>query len=81
MGQEEGEVEGGNRSGVGAYSDLKQPELGGQVEGGIAIVFEVWALEVPRIVLYDAFEENEVAEVDCAADSDGYLDCHLFVGN
>lgn len=51
------------------------------MEGGIAIIFEVWALEVLRVVLYDAFEENEVAEVDCAADSDGYLDCHLFVGN
>lgn len=47
------------------------------MEGRVAIVFEVWALEVLRIVLYDAFEETEVAEVDCAADSDGYVNCHI----
>ena len=69
----------GSRSGVGAYSNFKQPELCGQMEGGIAIVFEVWALEVLRVVLYDAFEKNEVAEMDCAANSDGYIDRHVFL--
>ena len=49
-------------------------ERGGEVEGGVAVVSEVWILEEGGVGFEDAAEEGEVVEVDGAADADGGVD-------
>ena len=54
--------------------DLEQAELGGEVEGGVAVVGEVGGLEGARVVFDDSFEEEEVVEVDGATEATGGVD-------
>lgn len=49
------------------YGDLDEAMLGGKVEGGVALIREVWVLEVLWVVADDAFHEWEVIAKDSAA--------------
>ena len=42
-----------------------------EVEGGVALVCEIWVLQALGVVLDDTFEEGEVLETDGSADADG----------
>ena len=53
------------------FSDVMQAQFRCQVQGGIAIVCKVWALEVVGIVLDDALKQGEVLEVDGTPDTRG----------
>ncbi len=44
------------------------------MQGCVAIVGIVWVLKVLGVVFYDAPEEDEVVEVDGAADAGGRVD-------
>ena len=50
---------------------VQEAQLRGEVERGVALVCEVWVLEVLGVVLDDALEEGEVLETDGSADADG----------
>lgn len=54
--------------------DFKQAKLGGEVEGCVSIVGKIGVLQNLRIVAYDAFDENEVVEVESAAKADRGVD-------
>ena len=51
-------------------SDIVEAELGGEVEGGVAVVGEVGVLENGGVGFDDAFEERKVGEVEGAAEAD-----------
>ena len=57
-----------------AYGDLKQAQLGGEVEGGVAMVLIVRVAYKGRMVLEDALHEDEVVEVDGTAEAEGGVD-------
>ena len=50
---------------------VQEAQLRGEVERGVALVCEVWVLQVLGVVLDDAFEEGEVLKTDGSADADG----------
>ena len=54
--------------------EVEEAELGGEVEGGVAFVGEVRVLQALRVVFDDAFDEDEVVQVDGAAEADADVD-------
>lgn len=44
------------------------------MEGGVALVGEVWVLKAAGVVLDDALDKGEVVEMDGAAEADGDVD-------
>lgn len=54
--------------------EVEEAELGGEVEGGVAFVGEVGVLQALRVVLDDAFDEDEVVQVGGAAEADADVD-------
>ena len=58
---------------VFTYGDIVETELRGKMEGGVAVVREIWGSEVLGVISYDSFEEGEVVEVDGAADTGWWI--------
>lgn len=68
-GKGEGEEEEG-----GANGNFEKSELGSEVEWGIAVVGDIGGVQGAGVVFDDAFEEDEVVEVDGAAETGGKVD-------
>lgn len=53
------------------YSNIQVSELRCEMQGGVAMILDVGVPQIVGVVLDDAFEEGEIAEVDGASDSVG----------
>ena len=57
--------------GGGTDDNVETSKLGGDVERCIAIVGEIWVLQILGVVLDDSFEEGQIVEMDCTPDTSG----------
>lgn len=52
------------------YNDFEVPKNRCEMQRGIALVLEVWVLQEPRVVLYDALDQQDIVPQDSAAQAD-----------
>lgn len=56
------------------HSDFQASEPCGEVERSVALVCEIWVLEVAGVILDDALDEREVVQVDGTAEAERGVD-------